>query len=60
MPPVVQTFLGLNPVEGRFYGLFAAMRGELVDAGLYSPAIELSRGTVTILVAGAAPAAYKV
>lgn len=60
MPPVVQTFLGLTPVEGRFYNLFAAMRGELVNAGLYSPAIELSHGTVTILVAGEAPASYKI
>lgn len=60
VPPVVQTFLGLNPVAGRFYGLFAAMRGDLSDAGADAPAITLSRGTVTILVAGAAPASYKV
>lgn len=60
MPPVVKIFLGLNPVEYRFYSLFAAMRGELVVAGPYGPAIELSHGTVTILVAGAAPASYKI
>ena len=60
MPPVVRTFLGLNPVAGRFYALFAAMRGELVDAGADDPAIGLSHGTITIMVAGAAPAAYKI